>query len=429
MSRRHRSPHERKPEPRNVWRLLGAFLVSVALALGLTPLASADTRGQDTSRWQGDYNVSILEDFGMLKVSGSDIGYNYLDPMFKRKAAQVRASGKNLGFYYYNGYADPVGAANFFVDNLVGYRHGDPLAYDAEESRFVSPAKVMAWTQQVRRRLGADANMYAYMNSSTTRAYNWSAVAASGVKLWVANYGRNDGAYHGSPSVAYWDQWHIHQYTSVGRRPGYNGNLDMNVARQGAWGDGATTTVVTVSNPAASTVPHGMYLGYSVVQTQRLLAAHGYQLALDGYYGPGTRAAVSDYQSTHGLQVDGYAGPATQASLSGSTSTSKIRVDGYAGSATIGLWQQVMGTNADGVVSGQYAPRGYTRVGLESVTYGGTGSQLIKTIQKKLGLKQDGLLGPTTIKAVQRHIGVRADGHFGHTTVKALQTKLNTGKF
>jgi LysM repeat protein len=317
MSRKHRSPHERKPEPRNVWRLLGAFLVSVALALGLTPLASADTRGQDTSRWQGDYNVGMLEDFGMLKVSGSDIGYNYLDPMFKRKAAQVRASGKNLGFYYYNGYADPVGAANFFVDNLVGYRHGDPLAYDAEESRFVSPAKVMAWVQQVRSRLGADANMYAYMNSSTTRAYNWSAVAASGVKLWVANYGRNDGAYHGSPSVAYWDQWHIHQYTSVGRRPGYSGNLDMNVARPGAWGDGATTTTVPVSNPAASTVPHGMYLGYSVVQTQRLLAAHGYQLALDDYYGPGTKAAVSDYQSTHGLQVDGYAGPATQASLSG----------------------------------------------------------------------------------------------------------------
>lgn len=324
MSRRHRSPHECKPEPRNVWRLLGAFLVSVALALGLTPLASADTRGQDTSRWQGDYNVSILEDFGMLKVSGSDIGNNYLDPMFKRKAAQVRASGKNLGFYYYNGYADPVSAANFFVDNLVGYRHGDPLAYDAEESRFVSPAKVMAWTQQVRRRLGADANMYAYMNSSTTRAYNWSAVAASGVKLWVANYGRNDGAYHGSPSVAYWAQWHIHQYTSVGRRPGYNGNLDMNVARQGAWGDGATTTTVPVNNPAASTVPHGIYLGYSVVQTQRLLAARGYQLALDDYYGPGTRAAVSDYQSKHGLQVDSYAGPATQASLSGnSTATTR----------------------------------------------------------------------------------------------------------
>jgi lysozyme len=318
MSRKHRSPHERKPEPRNIWRLLGAFLVSVALGLGLTPLASADTRGQDTSRWQGDYNVSILEDFGILKVSGSDIGYNYLDPIYKRKAAQVRASGKNLGGYYYNGYADPVSAANFFVDNLVGYRHGDPLAYDAEESRFVSPAKVMAWVQQVRSRLGADANMYVYMSSSVTRAYNWSAVAASGVKLWVANYGSNNGAYHGSPSVAYWDKWLIHQYTSVGRRPGYNGNLDMNVARQGAWGDGATTTTVPVSNPAASTVPHGTYLGYSVAQTQRLLNAKGYTLAVDDYYGPGTKAAVRDYQSKHGLQVDGYAGPATQASLSDS---------------------------------------------------------------------------------------------------------------
>jgi LysM repeat protein len=222
-----------------------------------------------------------------------------------------------LGHYYYNGYADPTTAANSFVNGLVSYQPGDPLVYDAEESRFVSPAKVQAWVQQVRSRLGADANVYVYMSSSVTRAYNWSSVAASGVKLWVANYGSNNGAYHGSPSVAYWDKWLIHQYTSVGRVTGYNGSLDTNLARSGAFGNGSTTSTVPVAVTTVSTVPHGMYLGYSVAQTQRLLNAKGYQLAVDDYYGPGTRAAVRDYQSRHGLQVDGYAGPDTQASLSG----------------------------------------------------------------------------------------------------------------
>jgi GH25 family lysozyme M1 (1,4-beta-N-acetylmuramidase) len=300
-------------------RLLTAGFVSTVLCMGLVPAASADTVGHDISRWQGTINVSALGSFVIVKASGSDIGYYYTDPMYARNARAVRAAGKQLGHYYYNGYADPTGAANSFVNGLVSYQPGDPLVYDAEESRFVSPAKVMAWVQQVRSRLGADANVYVYMSSSVTRAYNWSSVAASGVKLWVANYGSNNGTYHGSPSVAYWDKWLIHQYTSVGRVNGYNGSLDTNLARSGAFGNGTTSTTVPVTATTVSTVPHGAYLGYPVAQTQRLLNAKGYQLAVDDYYGPGTREAVRDYQSKHGLQVDSYAGPATQASLSGNT--------------------------------------------------------------------------------------------------------------
>lgn len=424
-----RGRHDAPRRELHVRRTVVAGLLAVALGAGVTPVASADTIGHDISRWQGSINVNALGSFVIVKAGGSDIGYYYTDPMYARNAKAVRAAGKQLGHYYYNGYADPTAAANSFVNGLVSYQAGDPLVYDAEESRFVSPAKVMAWVQQVRKRLGSNANVYVYMSSSVTRAYNWSSVAASGVRLWVANYGSNNGAYHGSPSVAYWDKWLIHQYTSVGRVSGYNGSLDTNLARSGAFGNGTTSTVVPVTITVASSVPSGTYLGYSIAQTQRLLNAKGYTLAVDGYYGPGTRAAVADFQKTHNLTVDGYAGPATQAALSGTSSSSKIRVDGYAGGDTIGLWQQVMGTNTDGVVSGQYLPRGYTRAGLESVTYGGTGSQLVTAVQRRLGVRADGLLGPATIKAIQRHLGVSADGHFGHATVRALQTRLNTGKF
>lgn len=48
---------------------------------------------------------------------------------------------------------------------------------------------------------------------------------------------------------------------------------------------------------------------------QVALIALGYPIALDGTYGPGTEAAVHDFQRRVGLEVDGIAGPNTQAAL------------------------------------------------------------------------------------------------------------------
>jgi murein L,D-transpeptidase YcbB/YkuD len=48
---------------------------------------------------------------------------------------------------------------------------------------------------------------------------------------------------------------------------------------------------------------------------ERLQAAVDSSLKIDGYYGPGTRAAVRTFQQLHGLAVDGQVGPATWALL------------------------------------------------------------------------------------------------------------------
>ncbi|MEK0306354.1 N-acetylmuramoyl-L-alanine amidase [Bifidobacterium favimelis] len=112
-------------------------------------------------------------------------------------------------------------------------------------------------------------------------------------------------------------------------------------------------------------------------------------------------------------------------------SVPQIAVDGSCGPATVKRWQQVMGTQADGVVSGQVEPDGrtYARPSLASCTYGGYGSQLIRAVQARLGLARDGLLGPATIRAIQAHLGVVQDGSFGPATVRALQARLNQGTF
>ena len=55
-------------------------------------------------------------------------------------------------------------------------------------------------------------------------------------------------------------------------------------------------------------------------------------------------------------------------------------------------------------------------------------SSLIKAIQAKVGVAQDGHIGPGTIKAMQRYFGTPADGVCDKpsTMVKAFQKWLNS---
>lgn len=137
------------------------------------------------------------------------------------------------------------------------------------------------------------------------------------------------------------------------------------------------------------------------------------------------RTSLADYGQVAWQQT-----PAVPAAPAAKTTAAVARlvVDGSAGPATIRRWQQVMGTTIDGVISGQIN-NGGARPNLYSVQYGKDGSNLIRAVQRRLGLKADGLMGPATIKAIQKHLGVTADGSFGPATVKALQTRLNAGRF
>lgn len=52
--------------------------------------------------------------------------------------------------------------------------------------------------------------------------------------LWVPTYGQNNGQYTGANPTAT-TAYHIHQYTSSGKLPGYNGHLDLNRLAKGEW--------------------------------------------------------------------------------------------------------------------------------------------------------------------------------------------------
>lgn len=127
--------------------------------------------------------------------------------------------------------------------------------------------------------------------------------------------------------------------------------------------------------------------------------------------------------------------PTTTTKPSSSTSTSsksnKISVDGEWGKSTTRAAQRVFCTTIDGIVSRQVAKyKKYMPACLssswefKSSGYHG-GSELIKAIQKWLGVSADGLCGQGTIKALQRKLGCTADGIMGKNTVSAFQKYLN----
>lgn len=155
-----------------------------------------------------------------------------------------------------------------------------------------------------------------------------------------------------------------------------------------------------------------------------------------------TSSGVSGSQDNGGVvarrtralsSVCGVVRPPYAAASNDDAGTGALKVDGILGRQSVSKWQRVMCTPVDGIVSDQWKPNAKWYPALEAVEFGdgGSGSTLVKAIQKATGAEIDGILGPVTIRAIQRHLGLEsgADGFLGPTTAKAIQRRLNLGRF
>lgn len=122
-------------------------------------------------------------------------------------------------------------------------------------------------------------------------------------------------------------------------------------------------------------------------------------------------------------------GGAAQGPAHAPTAATGLAVDGVIGPETTRKWQTILGTPADGVISGQPSVNRKYLAAFTSIQYGRGGSTLVRKVQSIVGTTVDGYLGPQTVKAIQRRLGVAADGYFGPITARALQSRLNTGTF
>lgn len=220
----------------------------------------------------------------ILKLGGANNGvYHSSDHL--AKVAAVRAAGLTVGHYWFNGRAGGVASQ---VATIMGAEIGpdELLWWDVESEGSMphwSPAEVVEYATALNAAGIPFARQGIYLSSSVTRAVDWSPVVALGLRLWVADYGVNNGQPSSVPLVGYWPAVALWQYTSTGKLPGYDGNLDLNKSGEGVW------------------------------TVHRLQEALG--VAADGRYGPATTEAVRAYQKANGLFPDGIAGTKTLTSL------------------------------------------------------------------------------------------------------------------
>ncbi len=159
---------------------------------------------------------------------------------------------------------------------------------------------------------------------------------------------------------------------------------------------------------------------------QRLNAALGIQLAVDGEFGPATERALKDFQARAHIDVDGEYGPQSAArlaaALAGQTTSrvpaprppagGPLAVDGEFGPATCAALQRAL-----------------NRHGAQLTVDGSLGPLTRRALQKFLQVAEDGVIGPQTVRALQRRVGAADDGDWGPDTTRHLQSALNAGTF
>jgi peptidoglycan hydrolase-like protein with peptidoglycan-binding domain len=170
--------------------------------------------------------------------------------------------------------------------------------------------------------------------------------------------------------------------------------------------------------------------GFQALTDSKYLTSDAYLLAGDVLLNESRHTAIN---VTNGSKSGGSS--STPVVPPASSSSGKLSVDGWWGVATTKALQKALGTTVDGIVSGQDAGNmaSVNRGGLVSASWktGRGGSQMVRALQRKIGVSADGYFGKNTCKALQRYLGTIQDGIVSapSSMVKALQRKLNAGSF
>jgi peptidoglycan hydrolase-like protein with peptidoglycan-binding domain len=168
--------------------------------------------------------------------------------------------------------------------------------------------------------------------------------------------------------------------------------------------------------------------GFQVLTDSKYLTSDAYLLAGDVLLNESRHTTIN---VTNGSK----SGDSSTTTPSAPVASGKLSVDGYWGVATTKALQRRLGTTVDGIVSGQDAGNmaSVNRGGLVSASWktGRGGSQMVRALQRKIGVSADGYFGKNTCKALQRYLGTTQDGIVSSPSsmVKALQRKLNAGSF
>ena len=191
-------------------------------------------KGIDISNYQRGIDLSKVEcDFVIMKATeGKSLVDKSCDTFFQ----QALKLGKKLGVYHFANNSDNSAEveANFFIENTKGYIGKAIPILDWEDNVTNNVPWALEWLQRVEKAYGCKPMIY--MSKSVANKHDWSKVANGDYGLWVAQYRDYKPDYNydmsnagNEPSVKYWKNIAMWQWTSSGRLDGYNGNLDCDI--------------------------------------------------------------------------------------------------------------------------------------------------------------------------------------------------------
>ena len=152
---------------------------------------------------------------------------------------------------------------------------------------------------------------FIYMSKSVCRQYSWDPQ----YPLWCAQYknqqqtGYQDDPWTDKKGFGAWPSCLILQYSSKGKLPGYQGNLDLDKAYISAeeWREYARGE----ADPEGLPTLRKGDTGDAVKSWQTFLNSQGYDCGkADGIFGDKTEKSVIRWQQDHDMEA-GYIGPQT----------------------------------------------------------------------------------------------------------------------
>lgn len=183
--------------------------------------------GIDISSWQQNIDIdAVLPNIDFLIIKATE-GYRYTNPHLYKWFSTARQSDKPIGLYHFAGNVlinDPIKEANNFLDSTCSFIGDFFPVLDVEVGR--GSAAIGDWVSKWCRQVSSQLNckVIIYTNPDFLVEKNGLSELCNGSNLWLASWGPNNGKMNKMPDRPFL----IWQYTSRGKIPGYDNEVDLN---------------------------------------------------------------------------------------------------------------------------------------------------------------------------------------------------------
>lgn len=176
-------------------------------------------------------------DFGKVKSAGvtgvylkATEGSSFIDATFERRRSAASVHGLHVGAYHFAHTSNPpaIEAAHFCAVVRRLFARELLPALDLETNPGgLEPAALVAWARAFNAHVFATLGHWPLFYSYAAFVEALRADRPIGAGLWLAAYGADDGHDHPVTPPKPWKRIKLHQYTSHGRVPGVDGDVDL----------------------------------------------------------------------------------------------------------------------------------------------------------------------------------------------------------